>query len=150
MLLPVADRAFATALVGWVLGGVDLESIPLTRPPSRARLRCPLWWRAQVAGSDERVFVARHGLWSRTMDVVPHERTQSVRLTAGPMQRALGLATMHLDSTRGPVKPRAANRDALEARAMVDRQVERARAARRVSAGAPSGPAVAEATPSAS
>ena len=74
--------------------------------------------------------MARHGLWSRTMDIVPHERTQSVRLTAGPVQRALGLATMHLDSTRGPVKTRAANRDAVEARAMVDRQVERARVAR--------------------
>ncbi len=147
MLLPVADRAFATALVGWVLGGVDIEAIPLTRPPSRARLRCPLWWRAQMAGSDERVFVARHGLWSRTMDVVPHERTQSVRLTAGPVQRALRLATMHLDSTRGPVKTRAANRDALEARVMVDRQVERARAARRESAGSLPAPPVAQATP---
>jgi putative membrane protein len=147
MLVPVADRSFATALVGWVLGGVDLEATPLTRPPSRAGLRAPLWWRAQVAGSDERVFVARHGLLSRTMDIVPHERTQSVRLTAGPLQRALGLATMHLDSTRGPVKTRAANRDALEARAMVDRQVERARAARRGSSGAPFEPPAVGATP---
>ena len=137
MLLPVADRTFATALVGWVLGGVD--SRPSPSPARRPEPGCaaPLWWRAQMAGSDERVFVARHGLWSRTMDVVPHERTQSVRLTAGPLQRALGLATMHLDSTRGPVKTRAANRDALEARAMVDRQVERARAARRGSTGTP-------------
>ena len=66
MLLPVVDRAFADPSVGWVLGGVDLEAVPLTRPPSRARWRCPLWWRAQVAGSDERVFVARPRV------VVPH------------------------------------------------------------------------------
>ena len=130
MLIPVTDRAYAAALVGWVLGGVDVDTVPLTRPPRRAAFRAPLWWRAQWAGSDERVFVARHGLLSRTVDIVPHERTQSVRLTAGPLERALGLATVHLDSTRGPVKTRASNRDGVEARAMLDRQVVRARQAR--------------------
>ncbi len=130
MLLPVTDRAYALALVGWLLGGIDLGAIPLDRPPRRAAIRAPLWWRAQLAGSDEHVFMARHGLLSRTIDVVPHERTQSVRLTSGPWQRALSLATVHLDSTRGPVKTRAANRDATAARAMLDRQVERSRIAR--------------------
>ena len=99
-------------------------------PPRRAALRAPLWWRRQLVGSDEHVFVVRHGLLSRTIDVVPHERTQSVRLTAGPLQRALGLASVHLDSTRGPVKTCAANRDRQTARAMLDLQVERARHAR--------------------
>ncbi|MGD0394005.1 MAG: PH domain-containing protein [Acidimicrobiales bacterium] len=130
MLLPVADRDYALALVGWLLGGVDLTGIPLERPPRRASIRAPLWWRAQLVGSDDHVFTARHGLLSRTIDVVPHERTQSVRLTSGPLQRALALATVHLDSTRGPVKIRASNRDSTEARAMLDRQVERARRAR--------------------
>ena len=74
--------------------------------------------------------MARHGLLSRTVDIVPHERTQSVRLTSGPLERALGLATLHLDSTRGPVRTRASNRDGAEARAMLDRQVIRARQAR--------------------
>ncbi len=129
-LVPVADRAFAEALVGWLLGGLDLQRLPVSRPPGRARLRSPLWWRAQLAGADDRFFVARHGLFSRTTDVVPHQRTQSLRLTAGPLERALGLASFHLDSTRGPVRTRVSNRDAAEARAMLDRQVERARAAR--------------------
>lgn len=130
VLLPVTDRAYALALVGWIMGGVDLDAVPLDRPPRRAALRAPLWWRRQLVGSDESVFVAQHGLLSRTIDVVPHERTQSVRLTSGPLQRVLGLATVHLDSTRGPVRIRAANRDALAARAMLDRQVDRARKAR--------------------
>ncbi|MGO8870781.1 MAG: PH domain-containing protein [Acidimicrobiales bacterium] len=130
VLLPVADLDYAMSLVGWLLGGIDLGAIPLERPPRRAAFRSPLWWRAQLAGSDEHLFVARHGLVSRTMDIVPHERTQSVRLTAGPLQRALRLASMHLDSTRGPVRTRAANRDALGARAMLDRQVDLARRAR--------------------
>ncbi len=130
MLLPVTDRAYAQALVGWLLGGVDIEAIPVERPPRRAALRAPLWWRGQLVGSDEHVFVARHGILSRTIDVVPHERTQSVRVTSGPVQRVLGLASVHLDSTRGPVKTRAANREAGEARALLDRQIDRARMAR--------------------
>jgi putative membrane protein len=131
MLLPVTTRAYAEALVGWIMGGVDLRAIPLSRPPKRAALRSPLWWRAEQMGSDDRVFVVHHGLWSRSVEVVPHERTQSLRLTAGPLQRALRLATVHLDSTRGPVKIAAANRDGKEARATLDAQVERARVARR-------------------
>ena len=131
MLLPVTTRAYAEALVGWIMGDVNLGAIPLSRPPRRAALRSPLWWRAEQMGSDDRVFVVHHGLWSRSVEVVPHERTQSLRLTAGPLQRALGLATVHLDSTRGPVKIAAANRDGTEARATLDAQVERARAARR-------------------
>jgi putative membrane protein len=130
MLLPVTDRDYSLALVGWLLGGIDLSAIPLARPPRRAAIRAPLWWRGQLVGSDEHVFTARHGILSRTIDVVPHERTQSVRLTAGPVQRLLGLATVHLDSTRGPVKTRASNRDSTEARTMLDRQLERARRAR--------------------
>ena len=130
MLLPVTDHDYTLALVGWLLGGVDLGAIPLARPPRKAAIRAPLWWRGKLVGSDEHVFTARHGILSRTIDVVPHGRTQSVRLSSGPVQRALGLATVHLDSTRGPVKTRAANRDATEARAMLDRQVERARKAR--------------------
>jgi putative membrane protein len=76
--------------------------------------------------------MVRHGILSRTVDVVPHQRTQSLRLTAGPVERALGLASVHLDSTPGPVKTRAAHRDATEARAMLDRQIERARTARQL------------------
>jgi len=131
-LIPVTDRQFAERLVGWVLGGVALGDIPLSRPPRRAALRAPLWWRAQLAGADDRVFVARHGLLSRTIDIVPHQRAQSLRITEGPVQRALGLGSFHLDSTPGPVRTRAANRDATEARAMLDRQIERARPARAV------------------
>ncbi|MGH9097465.1 MAG: PH domain-containing protein, partial [Acidimicrobiales bacterium] len=131
-LIPVTDRAFAESLVGWVLGGIDLNAIPLTRPPRRSALLAPIWWRGELAGSDERVFVVHHGMLSRTIDLVPHARTQSLRLTAGPLERALRLANMHLDSTPGPVMTRAAHRDGDEARAMLDLQVTRARDARRL------------------
>lgn len=130
MLIPVADRHYAEQFVGWLLGSTELAEVSLTRPPRRAALRAPLWWRYELAGADDRLFVVHHGLLSRTVEVVPHERTQSLRLTAGPWERALGLASLHLDSTRGPVKTRAAHRGAGDARAMLDRQIDRARIAR--------------------
>jgi putative membrane protein len=143
MLLPVAPREFADWLTGRVLGGVDLGAVSWSAPPHRAALRAPLWWRHQGVGSDEHVFYARHGVLSRTVEAVPHERTQSVRLKAGPWERALGLASLHLDSTRGPVRVAARFRDAAEARAMLDAQAERARRARRRAADArPPGPVV--------
>jgi putative membrane protein len=132
VLIPVAPIATAWWLLSTALEGVDVEHMTLTRPPSRARFVAPFWWRAMSAGSDERFFVARHGLFSRSMEVVPHERTQSVHLHAGPLARWLGLASVHLDSTRGPVTIRAAHRDGTEARAMLDTQAERSRRARQV------------------
>jgi putative membrane protein len=134
ILLPVAPLPVARGLVEYVLGGVQIDSVVLTRPPRRAALCSPLWWRAMAAGSDERIFVSRHGLFAPTIDVVPNARTQSVRLRAGPWQRLWGLVTVHLDSTRGPVRIRAAHRDAGEGRLMLDNQAEKARAARRSAA----------------
>jgi len=136
MLLPVAPRPFADWLMGRVLGGVDLGTVDWSTPPARAAFRAPLWWRRQGVGADQRVFYARHGMLSRTVEAVPHERTQSVRLKAGPWERALGLASLHLDSTRGPVRVAARFRDASEARAMLDAQADRARQARRQAADA--------------
>jgi hypothetical protein len=51
-------------------------------------------------------------------------------VTQGPWLRALGLASVHVDSTPGPVLPVAMCRDATHARAIAETQAERARAAR--------------------
>jgi putative membrane protein len=82
-------------------------------------------------GADAEVFVARSGRFHRILDVIPHAKVQSVRRTQGPWQRRLGLATVHLDSTPGPVHVEAAGRDADEAPAMVAAQAERSRIGRR-------------------
>lgn len=140
VLLPVAPRDFAEWLVSRVVG-VDVVAMAVTGPPARACLRAPLWWRAEAVGSNDQVFVSRHGVFAKTIDVVPHQRTQSVGVTAGPWQRALGLASVRLDSTRGPVRIRARFRDGTEARQLLDLQVERGRAARR-SPGPPEAPAL--------
>lgn len=134
VLLPVAPLHVAKGLAEYVLGGVQLDSVEVTRPPRRAAWCSPMWWRAMAAGSNSQVFVSRHGLLAPTIDVVPNARTQSVHLRAGPWQKMWGLVTLHLDSTRGPVRVRAAHRDAREGRAMLDQQAERARMARQLAA----------------
>ena len=65
---------------------------------------------------------------------MPHAKPQSMRITQGPLQRRLGLANVALDSTKGPVSVVALHRDANEARAILDREVELERAARTAAA----------------
>ena len=113
-----------------VLPDVDISTVAMHGVPRSARWVDPFAWRFQAAGADERVFVARRGRLRRETDVVPHERVQSARLTQGPLQRRLGLASIHLDTTPGPVRPTAAHRGAAEARRLLDAEVERARLAR--------------------
>ncbi len=130
-LLPVAPRATALAVIGRILPGVDPGAVPLHPAPRQARMARPFWWRGLAWGADDRVFVATRGLFRRQLDVVPHGKTQSVRLTQGPWQRRLGLATVRLDSTPGPVAAEVPHRLAAEARALTETQAARAGASRR-------------------
>ena len=129
MLLPVADLEYATALVGWLLGGIDLPAIPLERPPRRAAWRAPLWWRFQLLGSDDhlrrpsRAPLPDHG--RRTPRAHPEPPVDG---RPAPARPRAGLDPPGLDPR--PVKTRAANRDGHAARALLDLQVERARQAR--------------------
>jgi putative membrane protein len=130
ILLPVAPRHEALRVLRLVLPDVDIDAVPLTGVPERARWCDPLQWRFLAAGADERVFMSRRGRWHRETDIVPHEKVQSVRLTQGPLQRRLRLATLHLDTTPGPVQATAPHRDEVEARQLLDAEIERARRAR--------------------
>jgi putative membrane protein len=64
--------------------------------------------------------------------IVPHAKTQSVRLTQGPIQRRLKLASVAVDTTPGPVDAVIRHRPELQAREIVEAQARRARLARRV------------------
>jgi putative membrane protein len=130
VLVPVAPRAEALALLARVLPRVDVDAVPVTGVPRAARWLDPVGWRALGVGADDRVLVTRRGRFTKVTDVVLHEKLQSVRMTQGPVQRRLGLASLHLDTTPGPVTASAAHRSATEARALVDAEVQRARVAR--------------------
>ncbi|MCC9144175.1 MULTISPECIES: PH domain-containing protein [unclassified Arthrobacter] len=102
-----------------------------TVSPRRARWRSPLSWRRNGYLVTETAVLARHGYLWRSLEVVPHSRTQSLALQQGPVQRPMRLANLILHSTPGPVSPRVVEIDADTARRLLDEQSLRARTARR-------------------
>ena len=126
LLIPVASHEVAQDLIQRVLPGLSLATMPWESAPSRSRRRSPIQWGRLAVAWDGAVFAARSGRITRRVSVIPHARTQSVRLTQGPWERALDLASVHVDSTPGPVKVTGRHLDALTARRVVDEQVVRA------------------------
>lgn len=128
--LGVADpRAVIEA--GLSGGGSDDDGEPVfLTVPRRARL-LDLWaWRRRGVLVTDRALLVRSGRFVRRLVVVPHERTQSLQLQQGPLQRRLGVASLVVHSTPGPVSPRVDHLDQAAAAALLDEQSERARTAR--------------------
>ena len=133
-LLPVAPRELAERLVARVLGG-PLPPADL-RPPRSARLRAPASYRRLAIGADDRHLVSTYGIATTTVDVVPLAKVQSLRWTQGPLQRRLGLSSVHVD-TAGRRLPGtvAVHRGAQEGQALLAELTRAARAARAVTPG---------------
>ncbi|MFE2584034.1 PH domain-containing protein [Streptomyces sp. NPDC059378] len=135
VLVPVAPRGLADAVVAHVLPGVGVPAATAmtteaARPPRRAGRCVPLWWRGYGLVVTDAVFAARHGLLRRTVALVPHAKVQSVRLTQGPWQRLWRVADVHVDTGAGG-SVTARLRDAREAGELLRGQAERSRTGRR-------------------
>ncbi|TQJ23923.1 putative membrane protein [Micromonospora sp. A202] len=128
-LLPVGDLPTATMIVAEVLPGVRLDALALSPPPTRTRWLHPLGRRAFGAGLFDEVFVTRSGRLTRQVVIVPYARIQSVRVVQGPVQRRLGLASVHAD-TAGGSGATAQDRDLAEAWALAADLTTRAHQAR--------------------
>ncbi|MCD7443681.1 PH domain-containing protein [Streptomyces lincolnensis] len=130
VLVPVAPRAVAEAVVARVLPGVVVPPLSaLSRPPRRAARCLPLWWRGHGLAVTDAVFAARQGLLRRSLALVPHAKVQSVRLTQGPWERLWRVADVRVDT--GANKTVSARlRDAQEAAELLGAQAERSRTGR--------------------
>lgn len=146
VLLPVGPRADAVAVLSLVLPDLGVADAVTAIDdglsgatgergwvvaPRRSRWVDWMSWRRNgylVTGAA--LLVRRGRLW-RQLDVVPHERTQSLGLAQGPLQRRLDLASVVAHSTPGPVSPSVAHLDAEVALRLLLEQAERARRARR-------------------
>jgi putative membrane protein len=130
VLLPVASQAQVRVALSRVLPGFGVESIELQGVPRRARtFRWFDWWTLRY-GWDDRAIVTEHGWLVHERHIVPHAKTQSVRIEQGPLQRWLRLADVHIDTPKGPVHAVAHQMDAAAARELALSQLDRARAAR--------------------
>jgi putative membrane protein len=138
-VMPVGQRALILQLAQHLLRGeeevaVDPDNVRLTPPPRQSRWLDPISRRFMAAGIGDDLVVSREGWFTRRTHAVRHGRVQSVRLSQGPLQRRLGLADVHVDSPPGPVHVRARHRDGAEARALFERERDRAREARAAAA----------------
>ena len=145
-LLPVGDLATGRRLVAEVIPGVDLTALPLAPAPRRARWVAPVSGPILAAGLHDHVFVTRDGRLTREITLVPYHRAQSVRLVQGPLQRLLGLASVHVDAAGG-LNATARHRDLADARRLAAELTERARAARETDRAARDRPGDDAATP---
>jgi putative membrane protein len=93
-VLPVGTGAEAAWLIERILPGADVAR---TGPPARARFKSPLRYRHLSWGANLSYVVTTSGRLRRTRDLVPLAKVQSIRMVEGPLQRAMGLATIHLD-----------------------------------------------------
>jgi putative membrane protein len=132
-LLPVGTTELASSIRSMVV--VDRGVVP-TAPPRRTMLKAPLSYHNLAAGHDDVVAVATTGRLRRVTSWVPLEKVQSVRRVQGPLQRALGVATIHLDVAGRRVDASFKDRDVQEADRLVEDLTVLCRAARSRGAGA--------------
>ena len=130
VLTPVSDRATAAMLVALILPGADLENLTWHSAPQRARRRSPIQWRALAIAWTDSLVAIRRGRITRHRAFVPHARTQSVRVTQGPWESLLELASLHVDSTPGPVRLSGLHLDQEFAWQVAQEQAARAQQAR--------------------
>ena len=81
-------------------------------------------------GSDESVLLTRNGWLTRTQQVVPHARVQSLALSQGPLTRRLGLASVDVHTTQALSFNAARHLDAATARDLLLAATRSARTAR--------------------
>ena len=112
----------------------------LRPPPRRARWKAPLSYHFLAAGHDGTLAVAVTGRVRRETTWVPLAKTQSVRLVQGPLQRRLGLATVHLDAAGKRVRAEFRERRQEEASSLVGELAALSRSARKQASLTPPGP----------
>jgi putative membrane protein len=138
-LVPVAAAADAAAVAAGVLGSavdprpgpqpIDATALPVDGPPRRARWLAPLAWSRIGVAVTADVVAVHEGVLTREVIAVPLARVQSVRVTQGPLQRLLSLATVTVD-TAGGLHATARLRDVADAYHLADELAVRSRAAR--------------------
>jgi putative membrane protein len=130
-LVPVADRAMALAVVGRVMPAAGVDPPASSGAPRRAVLRAPLSYHLLAAWHDGYHVLSRTGRVRAETVVVPLSKVQSIRLVSGPLQRGLGLASVHVDTAGHRWQARALFRDRREADQLLWTLAGMARGARR-------------------
>ncbi|MGH8190136.1 MAG: PH domain-containing protein [Rhodanobacteraceae bacterium] len=111
-LLAVGRLEVGRAIIAAVAPKAPECSLP---PPRRAFWKAPLSKHLLAIGTNDRYVVSRRGRLGATTTWVPLAKVQSIRATEGPVQRRLGLTTLHLDAAGVRACATLQDRDAGEA-----------------------------------
>jgi len=139
-LLPVGSHDLAHHLIATAIPAPQPTTSP---PPHRARFKAPLSYHFLEAGHNDVLVMAVTGRVRRTTTWVPMVKAQSIRRIQGPVQRRLGLTTVHLDAAGKRIRAEFRDRAADESDRLVEELTSLSRAARKAEAasgpGAPAG-----------
>jgi putative membrane protein len=127
-VLPVGSLALADELLARIVPDAPAERL---RPPRRVLAKSPLRYRFLSFGRNETCVVTTTGRIRRVTVWVPLAKVQSFRWVQGPLQRRLGLASLHLDTAGRSVHANLRDRRVEEADEALEALVPLARAARR-------------------
>ncbi|MET1133675.1 MAG: PH domain-containing protein, partial [Aeromicrobium sp.] len=125
-LLPIADLDLARWIVNELIPDPERGTGVRVRPSSRSRIFAPIGWRYRWLASTAHTVTTATGWITRSRSIVPHHKVQSVEFSQGPLQRRLGVASVHVHTPDGPVSAKAAHLDAEVARSVTFDEVERA------------------------
>ena len=109
------------ALTGTLGDGGFLHS------PRQARWVDPITWRRNGLLITRTALLMRSGRITRSLAIVPHERSQSLKIEQGPWARRLNLARFTVDSVTGPVAARVEHLPEMTALQVLREQSWRAR-----------------------
>jgi putative membrane protein len=126
-VVPAGDPAEADVLLDRVLPDRPARLVP---PPRRARWKAPLRYHWLGVGWNGVAVVVSNGRLTRRTTWVPLARVQSLRLTQGPVQRRLRLASLHVDAAGRRMTAVAHDRDVEEAERLLAELAVLCRAAR--------------------
>ena len=127
-VLPVGSRALGFELLERILPDVPR---PDRRPPRRVLAKSPLRYRFLGWGRSDTCVVTATGRIRRVTAWVPLAKAQSLRRVQGPVQRRLGLASIHADTAGRSVHATLRDRSVAEADEALVELVRLARDARR-------------------
>lgn len=130
-IFPTLGSEDDAALIHEAMKGYGVGQF-MGNPPKSGKWLDPIGRKARGYYLNERIFITREGRWSRTVDILFQDHTQSTTIAQGPIQRKLGLATLRNDLLLGAVDGHVTNFGLEEMKDLLEKQNELTKRARAI------------------